>query len=432
MNNPTKIASRFYTDDKGSAGPVFALMLMPMAMIIGCAVDYGMALKIRGQLRTAADAGAIAAASLSSTTSKDARETLAKNSTKANLPSDMGASVSADFASPRITVTASKAYQTSFLRMASINELNLSATAVAESTTAAATEKICILGLDPDSTDGIHIQGTNTADYTGCWGHTNSTKATALNANGSNAKAIGLGHSAVGGLDAPFDNFSPTPKTGQSAVADPYAETSAYPTRSSYVPKSMAAAPYMPSSCKQSGLKLKKGTYTLDPGRYCNGLTIMAQATVVLNPGIYIVDNGTFDVQSGASVSGSNVVFYYSGAAAKFQVIGGGTVNLSGRKAGQSYEGFLMIASANSSPGETSRVQGGSNFKVEGVIYAPTQRIEVGGESNANQDSKYFGIVAKDLYLIGNGKFYFRPHQPASELPDILPLMPKTGGARLI
>ena len=187
-----------------------------------------------------------------------------------------------------------------------------------------------------------------------------------------------------------------------------------------------------PTSCKQSGLKLKKGNYTLDPGRYCGGLQIMAQAKVTFNPGIYIVDNGTFDVQSGAEVVGKNVLFYFSGYNAKFQVIGDGKVDLIGRTNGNSYEGFVMIASAEANPGGTSRIQGGSSFKVDGVIYLPTQRIEVGGDSESNKNSKYFGVVAKDIYMIGNGKFYFKPYDAECEMPDIMPNMPKTGGARLV
>ena len=48
-------------------------------------------------------------------------------------------------------------------------------------------------------------------------------------------------------------------------------------------------------------------TVTLDPGVFCNGLQLNAGANVTLNPGVYYIDQGTFHVASGASVTGSGV-----------------------------------------------------------------------------------------------------------------------------
>ena len=104
---------------------------------------------------------------------------------------------------------------------------------------------------------------------------------------------------------------------------------SAYSSSGSYI--ASFDTPAIPSNCAANNLNLKKGSYSLVPGRYCGGLSIQAQASVTFSPGIYIIDNGQFKVQSGANVSGSNVLFYFSGPNASLTIIGGGTVSLTGR-----------------------------------------------------------------------------------------------------
>ena len=143
----------------------------------------------------------------------------------------------------------------------------------------------------------------------------------------------------------------------------------------------------------------------------------------MFNPGVYVIDNGLFNVQSGASVSGSNLLFYYSGANSRMTIIGGGTVNFKGRNTGSSYEGFLMIAHPDAWRGLESNIQGGGTFNMEGMVYMPTQRILISGNGDVNGSSKNFGIVAKDFYFQGNGTFNFKVRDGSSTLPD---LMPKT------
>ncbi|MFM9943342.1 MAG: hypothetical protein ACKVP7_28080 [Hyphomicrobiaceae bacterium] len=287
---------------------------------------------------------------------------------------------------------------------------------------ATTTGKICMLALDPNSSDGIHIQGNNQIKYIDCWGHTNSTMGTAINAAGnSGSTAVGLGHCAVGGASV-TTQYSPAVTTGCQNVPDPFATVSAYSTTASYVPN--FALPTVGSTCKSTNLNLKKGTYTLDPGRYCGGISIQAQAKVTLNPGIYIIDNGQFLVQSGSNLSGSNVMFYFTGAASRMTIIGGGVINLKGRSTGSTYAGFLFIAHPNANTDGESNIQGGGIMTLEGVLYMPRQRIEVSGNGHVNGSTNYFAMVAKDFYFRGNGDFFFKKHAGGTNIPDVMPNMP--------
>ncbi len=42
-------------------------------------------------------------------------------------------------------------------------------------------------------------------------------------------------------------------------------------------------------------------SYTLSPGVYCGNLVLKPQADVTFLPGIYVIKNGYFEIQGGAS-----------------------------------------------------------------------------------------------------------------------------------
>ena len=414
-------------DERGNVAMMFGLLAVPFMLAIGGAVDFGTAMREQTKLQAAADAAALSAASAINTTNQaridNGEAIFAANTTTLRTA---GVQPNVTVTPTNVNVTASTSISTSFLGLIHIETFDIHANASAkrQSTTTVSNSggaKICMLALDPQSNDGIHIQGANEIKYQDCWGYTNSVKATAINANGSQATAVGLGHCAVGGYIGGQDSFSPAPITGCPTVADPFANTGAYETTAAYSPS--FTPPALPATCKSQNLSLKKGTYTLNPGRYCGGIDLKAQANVTFTPGVYIIDDGLFNVQSGSSVSGENVVFYFRGANARMTVIGGGTVNLKGRNSGSSYEGFVFIAHPDAWRGLASNIQGGGNFNLEGMLYMPTQRIEVSGNGDVNNSSPYFGMVAKDFYFRGNGKFTLKKYS-SGNLADKTPNLP--------
>ncbi len=418
------------SDERGNIGIIFGAMIVPVIMLMGSSIDFGKAMQAKSELQGAADAAALAAAILVDAQTEvrvaEANTVFAAKLAGSNL---RGTSPTVTISDNKITVEASARVDTAFLGIINMKQLELDAFARAQSGYAAADPdddddlgKVCLLALDPDSTDGIHIQGNNAVSHPSCWGYTNSNTATAINAVGSQATAVGEGYCAVGDYDAEHDNFSPDPSTGCSTAADPFATVGAYEA-GAYTPT--FTAPVIPAICKANNLNLKKGTYTLEPGRYCGGISLQAQAKVTLLPGIYIIDNGLLNVQSGSWLQGSNVMLYFSGANARMTIIGGGTIDLKGRNAGSTYGGYLAIAHPDAWRDGESNIQGGGTFNMEGVLYMPTQRIEVSGNGNVNGSTKYFGMIAKDFYFRGNGTFTLKGHDGTSALTDLLPDMPR-------
>ncbi len=437
----TSAISSLTRDIRGNVAITFGLIVMPAVMFVGGAIDFGNAYKARLKVQSAADAAVLAAAGLPSNATEAARKALAVNVFQANTTGMSGITASALVTGNTVSLTATSAMPTSFLRIARIDTLSVggsasgtvsyssnTTTTTTSSTTAAG---VCLLALDPGSTvEGFKSQGTPEVHYENCWAHTNSTKPASNNSGavtggGSGAIVIGAGTSAVGGKSPDADAiYTPAPVVGASVVADPFATVSAYTLPySSY--QSTFTAPEMPSSCKASGLNLKKNTFTLEPGRYCGGITVMANATVTFQPGVYYIDGGQLNFQSGAKVTGNDVLFYLNGIQSGFSIVGsgnGGYVRLKGRTSGtDSLKGFVLIAHPNAWRGLTSNIQGGTELSIEGMIYTPTQHIEITGGGQVNANSNFFSIVAKSFQFQGNGRFDLKAWNAASNMPNRMP-----------
>lgn len=423
----------FTRDENGNVAIIFAAAILPVMLLGGGTIDYGRTINERVKLQTAAEAAAHAGASPLDMTEGERKEMALKvfigNLVNTGL-SGVAPTISVE--GNRVKVEATTNVKTPFLNIAHIPELQITGRADVEGGEPVTSEvqgKVCLLALDPNSDDGIHLQGDNHVRYDDCWAHTNSNKPTAINAVGNNATAVGAGHCAVGSYEQTHDAFSPKPTSGCREVADPFANVGAYGVQT-YSPK--FTPPALAVTCKASNLNLKKGVFTLDPGRYCGGINIQAGARVTFNPGVYYIDNGEFNVQAGSTASGSNILFYLAGANSRMQLIGGGTVDLKGRTGTSSYAGFLAIQEPNANRGGESNIQGGGTFKLQGVVYLPTQRIEVSGNGDVNNANiSFFGMVAKDFYFRGNGVFNVKKHSGGT-VPDIMPTMPASGMRRTV
>ncbi len=414
---------RILADPGGNAGIIFGLLAVPIVALGGSGFDIGRAIIAEHQMQSSADAAVLAGASLPQSATTQQRTEAALKVFNANIGDSE--------IIPKIVVNQStvalkvgQKVPTSFLKLAHVDEIEVSAesSATARYANPKSSNKVCLLALDPASKVGIHIQGANKISYLKCWAHTNSGEDKAINANGSNAKAIGDGHCAVGNYNVDHDNFSPMPTAGCREIEDPFATVGAYEKVKIYQPK--FSPPPIPNHCKHRNLVLNGGVFVLEPGKYCGGINIQAHATVMFKEGIFVVDDGLFKVQSGSHVHGTNVLFYFRGPNARMTIIGGGLVNLAGRRTGFSHEGFLFISHPDAWRGGEWNIRGGGAFKLEGMLYAPTNRIEVAGNGHVNGNSKYFGMVAKDFYFRGNGEFHLKVHDGVSQVPDIMPLMP--------
>lgn len=252
-------------NESGNVGMIFAASIIPVVMLIGSAVDFGDASKKRATLQLAIDAAALAAARTVDDDVTAAIDEAARSSRRKSRAPRSRASCRPSRPSCTITLTAHVASKTAFMKIVNIDEFNLNVRAVAErgqeelSGDSTADGKVCLLALDPNATHGLEMQGSKTADLGTCWSYVNSETAESVDDTGNSYSFVSSGVCTVGLSLDHSDNFSIKPREGCSAMADPFANTGAYPSASAWSPK-LTMPQITDKDCKAGTLNLKKGT----------------------------------------------------------------------------------------------------------------------------------------------------------------------------
>ncbi len=254
---------------------------------------------------------------------------------------------------------------------------NLSARAVALA--GSGSGGYCMLELDPvgmsrwgGPTTGVGLWGGVVVTMTGC--------GMAVNAAGSQALTLQSGGtlnaplvSIVGQLNNVWSTVNVTSlKTGQSAISDPYANVS------------------MPSSagCDHDGFWANPSQLTLSPGTYCNGMSFGGGYAWTLQPGVYYIKSGQFNVAGGASVTGTGVIIVLTtndgSSYATFSITNGIDLTLSAPTTdqyGTGTAGILFFGDRNAPPSNTNVLSGFTTANLQGAIYLPTQTMQYGSSA---------------------------------------------------
>jgi Flp pilus assembly protein TadG len=394
--------------ERGSVTIMFALTSMVAFGFVGLALDYNRAVAAKQKLQMAVDQSAIAGASLPATANQN-RIGMAQKFFGTNLIGSPLASVvpAVQASNAGVTVTATHAYPTILMKLWRVDSLDLIARSVARSQVQNG-GVACMIALNPTTDNDIHLQGVNKLSSTNCWAWVNSTHAYSINAVGASL-GTAQGFCTAGGVLG-GEHFLPAPYTECDPIPDPFADKTA--------PAS--------NTCTHTNTSLKNGTFTLSPGVYCGGLVLKPQAEVTFNPGVYIIKNGMFEIQGQASAAGNGVVFVFVGSDAEFIVRGGGSVSFTAPDAAATnvagLNGFVLFQDkTTTTAGKTTVIQGGGDVKIEGILYMPTWRVDIGGNGDVNQAAKYFAMVADSFYMEGNGKLYVASDAAGANLPDLMP-----------
>ncbi len=253
-----------------------------------------------------------------------------------------------------------------------VSQYNLTARSVALS--GAGAGGYCILELDPVGVSqwggplaGVGLWGGVTLTMTGCGMAVNAAGAEALTLQSGgtlNAPLVSI----VGGLNNVWSTVNVTTlKTGQSPVLDPYASVA------------------MPSStgCDHNNFWANPSQLTLSPGTYCNGMSFGGGYTWTMQPGIYYIKSGKFDVAGGASLNGTGVTIVLTttdggSSYATFSITNGINLTLSAPTTGPT-AGILFFGDRNAPSSNTNYLTGFTIFNATGAIYLPSQKLSYGG-----------------------------------------------------
>jgi Flp pilus assembly protein TadG len=157
----------FNRNEDGSIGVMFGCIIVVMVMFLGSSVDFGRAFMAREGIQDALDSAALAAGrELETGGEKEDAEDKAREVFAANVPEGFTANltmVDVNAGAGQITLRADTLLQTSFLRIAGINELEIDAEAIV-STSDGSFEVAMVLDSS-GSMRGVHIEGLKTASH---------------------------------------------------------------------------------------------------------------------------------------------------------------------------------------------------------------------------------------------------------------------------
>ena len=251
----------------------------------------------------------------------------------------------------------------------------------------------CVLQLTGAAPVGVSISNGATATLSTCGLAVNARSATALTMSGgavltTTAVAVVGGASVTNGASI---NPATALKTGQSQVADPY---------------STVSQPAVSGCAGGTAKNYGWGNWTMTPGVYCSGVAINNGAVVHMNPGVYIIDRGTFDVGGGAHVTGSGVTIFLTsstGSGYATSTIGNGaSVTLSAPTGGPT-AGLLFFGDRRARATNNNVFNGGVAIAVTGALYFPTSILTF--ENGSSNPAGCTNLIAGTLVLTGGSKF---------------------------
>jgi Flp pilus assembly protein TadG len=254
----------------------------------------------------------------------------------------------------------------------------------------------CFQSLNPNAYASINMSNGVTVIGNNCGVYDNSTGSGALSViGGANLTAASL--SVVGAItqnNGGSVNISGSKVTGASSMPDPYASYSVASAESAFTgcPNST------PTSYSAGGAK-----YTLSPGYYCGGLSVSNGVSVTFSPGIYIIDGGSFSLESGNNIATGGVTIVLTGSGsnyASFSIGNGATLAINAPATGPT-AGIAFYGD----PANTASVtmNGGASVVTNGAYYFPGQTVNFSnGTSNSASCTQ---LIAYNIVFTGGSTF---------------------------
>lgn len=386
--NPKHPGIRPRESERGAVLVIVVMLLPLLISFMALAIDVGYLYSVKRKLQTAADATALACAHQMQRAQPCTYQNGANNDFAIDLPGFYGIDWSnvntSQPAANQVQVQVSQSTPTFFLKVISINSVDVNATARAEM------RPNCVTTLDPAAANSFQTSTGANLQMTDCGIFTHSDHASAFNAvAGSTVNALSV--DVVGGKTA-TGSVTPTPMVGVTGVGDP-----------------LAMLPDMtPGACDHINLEVKSST-TLSPGVYCGGITLRLKPTVTFSPGVYYLVGGGLNTGAGYSaIVGAGVVFFNTQSLPTYPygpiligVSNGNSFQLSAPTSG-AYKGILFYQDRKVSSGATSVFGGGANqpLQMTGTFYFPTTNVTFQGQSTTIA-GVYTNLIAKNVLFSG-------------------------------
>jgi Flp pilus assembly protein TadG len=395
--------NQFLSSDSGQIAVMTALALTTLVGTSGITILYLQGVEQKTSLQAGLDAGVLAGTALSFSASDEERIAAAEAAFYANTTGAifMAVDKKAEFeasTTPKPVFSVARSEVSGIAEATVENGLAavLGKPEVTVQVGARAAKRmsdpVCMLAMNETEENSVYAYGNAEVDASNCSIQANSNSAGGLSIQGSRSSVTAKMIGTTGGYKG--SNFSPKPMTDVAPVPDPYADLP--------VPE--------PDICIDAASKLNNATATLDPGTYCGGLAIKAGAIVTLNPGIYVIHDGPFAVNSGAVVKGNEVLIALVGKDSILSLMSDSRVTLSSPSSG-TYKNIQFMSDRDLSESkfeeEWSTVLSGAILEYDGVAYLPEQNFWVSGTGHqavVKGSSPSMILLADTVWAQGNAR----------------------------
>ncbi len=289
-----------------------------------------------------------------------------------------------------------------------------SATAVARGVT-----NVCVIALEGDANDAIRGEAMANMSAPECAILSDSTAQAGINILGLSKLEADLICSA-GGVRGGSSNFSQTPLTDCPAYGDPLASRVAPAVGAcDHTDLVLGDHQYLvsrPIAADLASTPTGYDRFDLEPGVYCGGIQIRANADVHFAPGEYIIKDGPLTVDLGGRLYGENVGFYLDGADALFTFNADSNIHLTAPKSGL-MAGLLFFEDRTAPEGRTHSILSGNAHTMLGTFYLPRGDLEVASIAPLADKSAYTAIVARRLRLRGAPTLVLNADYNSTDIP---------------
>lgn len=385
----------FHRNEDGQVILLVALGLTALALMAGLAIDVGYLRYEKQQMQKAADAGAIAAATVLLNYGTNTTQGMLTDSATADVTANGFAQATVTATSPPpsgpfsgnsnyVQVQVQQSFPVFFMHLGGWNTVPILDTAIGS---AVGNASGCIYALDSTSGD-FAFQSPNLVNFvTDCGIYVNS--------NASTSGTVNAGGAEIGVVGTSSGSFAPTPIDIPSFV-DPLANL---------------PIPAVPPTCNHVNYQVPPDPPNLDPGIYCGGITISGNSTVTFAPtdgnSTYTLKGGGLTVSPTATVNGPGVTFYNTYFGNQYPY---GPINLSGASPGTlsapttgTYAGILIIQDPSVPIGfAPSTIDNTNGERYIGALYFPTTTVTYNGNSQTELATL---IVAWQVSISGTAYF---------------------------
>jgi Flp pilus assembly protein TadG len=351
---------------------LFALAAVPVIASIGAALDLASASMMKSRLQHAVDEAALVA-SRNANLTQAARQQLAQSSVITNMgPSVSGMSLTVSETEPSsglYQVNGTLAVPTTVMRIVNISSTTVGAKATASLGTGGtqSSSSVCLLALSTTASPGLLANSNVAINAPNCEIDVASTGWPAATFNGGDSFSVSK--LCVAGTQI-LNNAGSIPalSTGCSVVSDPFAGK---------LPAVTVGA------CTVSNQNYS-GNVTLNPGVYCGGFNFNGSGTVTFNPGLYVFKGASWNMNSGWTMNGNGVTFYFADWS-YMQINSGVTANLTAPTSG-TYANILMYEPVGLLQSSFT-INGQAGHSFQGLIYLPSRNITFNSMSNVTSDA---------------------------------------------